>query len=299
MGHYLYHVPMKKCAFLTLDERGDWVIDDEHAIEPLAELGWDVHTVSWRQRTVPWEAFEAVVIRSTWDYWNDVPAFLDVLQTIDKKTRLANPLSLVHWNLSKTYMQDLERKGVNIVPTLWPDTVEPGSFEAFSEALETEDLVIKPVVGANGDKAFRVNAGDRGERVQEICRVFRQREAMVQRFMPEVLTEGEYSLFYFSGEFSHAILKVPAANEFRSQEERGADILPAEPEALLLERGQQALGALGTPPLYARIDFVRDEKGDYALMEQELIEPSMYLRTDPGAAKRFAQAIDRWFAQEL
>jgi hypothetical protein len=29
---------MKKCAFLTLDGRGDYVIDDEHAVEPLEAL---------------------------------------------------------------------------------------------------------------------------------------------------------------------------------------------------------------------------------------------------------------------
>ena len=91
---------MKNCAFLTLDERGDFVIDDEHAIEPLAEIGWCVSTVSWRQTQIPWSDFDAVIIRSTWDYWNDVPAFLGILAQIDRETRLANPLDLVQWNLA-------------------------------------------------------------------------------------------------------------------------------------------------------------------------------------------------------
>ena len=56
---------MKNCAFLTLDERGDFVIDDEHAIGPLADIGWRVSTVSWRQTEVPWEHFDVVIIRST------------------------------------------------------------------------------------------------------------------------------------------------------------------------------------------------------------------------------------------
>ena len=74
---------MKRCAFLTLDERGDYVIDDEHAIGPLEDLGWSVSQLSWRQTAVPWSEFNAVVVRSTWDYWNDVPGFQEVLATID------------------------------------------------------------------------------------------------------------------------------------------------------------------------------------------------------------------------
>ena len=116
---------------------------------------------------------------------------------------------------------------------------------------------------------------------------------MVQRFMSHIQAEGEYSLFFFNGGFSHDILKVPAESEFRSQEEHGAEIRRVIPEDGLLWRGQQALDVLTTTPLYARIDFVRDELNDFLVMELELIEPSMYLRTDPDAPARFAQAIDQ------
>ena len=282
---------MKRCAFLTLDERGDFVIDDEHAIKPLNDLGWEVSTVSWRQADIPWDRFAAVVIRSTWDYWNDVPAFLEVLARIDRETRLANPLDLVHWNLAKTYMQDLEGNGIGIVPTTWPDHVEVSSFPAFFDRMRCEDLVIKPVVGANGEDAYRVARSESAERLARISEVFHGRDAMIQRFMPEIVTEGEYSLFFFNGDFSHAILKVPAESEFRSQEERGAEILGVQPEEKLLQRGREALSSLSSVPLYARADFVRDGQ-DFVVMELELIEPSMYLRTDSTAPGRFAKAID-------
>lgn len=287
-----YHVAMKNCAFLTLDERGDFVIDDEYAVGPLADIGWRVSTVSWRQTEVPWEHFDVVIIRSTWDYWNDVPAFLDVLAKIDRETRLANALDIVHWNLAKTYMVDLEGKGVGIVPTVWPDTVQAGSFPDFCDQLRSDELVIKPVVGANGQDAYRVSGSDGAERLARIADVFTGRAAMVQRFMPAIQSEGEYSLFFFNGEFSHAILKVPAASEFRSQEEHGAEIRSVQPENALLIRSREALAALSSVPLYARIDFVRDEREGFLVMELELIEPSMYLRTDPDAAGRFARAID-------
>jgi hypothetical protein len=118
---------------------------------------------------------------------------------------------------------------------------------------------------------------------------------MLQPFLHAVQEEGEYSLFFFSGEYSHAILKVPAAEEFRSQEERGAEIHPVQPQADLLARGRQALAAVTPPPLYARVDLVRNAAGEFEVMELELIEPSLYLRTDPGAPERFARAVDAWF----
>ena len=286
---------MKKCAFLTLQERGEFVIDDELAVEPLERLGWRVSTLSWRQRELPWSDFGLVVIRSTWDYWNDVPGFLDVLAGINRQTRLANPLSLVHWNLAKTYLQDLEGKGVQVVRTIWLDDLREQLVAGYAERLCSDRMVVKPVVGANGEDAFRIGRGDDRERLEPIAARFRGRACMLQPFMENILTEGEYSLFYFGGAFSHAILKVPARGEFRSQEERGAEIRRVEPEAPLRLSGRCALAAVSPTPLYARIDLVRNAEGAFEVMELELIEPSLYLRMDPAAPGRFARAIDSWF----
>jgi len=285
---------MKKCAFLTLDESGDHIIDDEYAIKPLNELGWQVSTVPWRQADRSWGDFDAVIIRSTWDYCHDVPTFLETLERINRETMLANCLELVRWNLAKTYMRDLEARGIGIVPTRWPDSLQADSFTNLQGQLGTQDIVVKPVVGANGEDAFRVSPADPSERLESIAARFQNRDCMVQPFMPNIVNEGEYSLFFFSGKYSHAILKVPAKHEFRSQEEHGSDIHSVIPREKLLERAQQVLESLTSSPLYARIDFVRNDADDFVVMELELIEPSLYLRTDPQAAARFAAAIDFW-----
>lgn len=287
---------MRQCAFLTLDQRGDFVIDDEHAVQPLADLGWQVDIVSWRQTRVPWGNYDAVIIRSTWDYWNDVEGFLEVLQVIDASTRLANSLQLVRWNLAKTYLREIEQKGVGIVPTLWPRALDTASLPSLFDRLGCDEIVFKPVVGANGEDTFRLRRNFMPDELAVILPAFSGRAVMVQRFMSAILTEGEYSLFFFNGVFSHAILKVPAAGEFRSQEERGAEIRPVKPEESLLRSGQRALATLDPAPLYARIDLVRDAAGQFVVMELELIEPSLYLRTDPQAPARFARAVDDWFS---
>jgi len=290
----------KRCAFLTLQHRGDFVIDDDHALQPLAELGWQTDVVSWRQTEIPWSEFDLVAIRSTWDYWDDVPGFLTVLQQIDQQTRLANPLGLVRWNLTKTYLRDLERQGIPIVPTLWYDHLDSHAIKACFTTLNSPEIVAKPVVGANGVDTFRLHSDLSTAdfaRVAERFPLGGHRAAMVQPFMPRILDEGEFSLFYFNGEYSHAILKIPAQGEFRSQEEHGSEIRSVTPEPALRSRAEQALATLHPAPLYARIDMVRDAENDFRVMELELIEPSMYLRTEAGAPMRFARAIDQAYSR--
>ena len=155
---------------------------------------------------------------------------------------------------------------------------------------------VKPTVGANGDAVYRLSPGDDPGRLRDIAGRYPARDCMLQPFRPAILEEGEYSLFYFSAEFSHAILKTPRAGEFRSQEERGARITTIVPDMRLAATGQRAVDALPERPLYARVDLVRNDANDFEVMELELIEPSLYLRTHDGAPARFAQAIDRWFS---
>ena len=286
----------RRCAFLTLEERGDFVIDDEVAIPALEAAGWRVDTVPWRQQTRPWSDYDVVVVRSTWDYWDDVAAFMQVLEQIDAETRLANPLALLRWNLSKTYLRDLEGRGVPIVPTLWRDRLRRQDLLEAAERFGTPDLVLKPQVGGNGQGVLRLPNAERSTgRIAAMDR-YRGTPCMVQPFREAVLDEGEWSLFAFRGSFSHAIRKRPAPGEFRSQEERGATIEAADPPGALHGVLDRALRALPSPALYARMDLIETPHRGAELVELELIEPSLYFRTDPRAPRRFAEALDAWCA---
>lgn len=274
-----------------MDSLEGWVTDDELATEPLRELGWEVTAVSWRRADVDWSQFDAVVIRTTWDYHLDADAFLKALERIDASgAQLANPLPLVRWNTRKIYLRDLASRGLPVVPTLWGSTAD-GISRLFDE-LDSEEIVIKPVISANATDTFRLR---RNSDAAEIAAVFSSREYMAQPFLASIVEEGEQSLFYFGGEYSHAVRKTPKPKDFRVQEEHGGLIVPVDPSAGLIELGRRCLASLDHPTLYARVDLVRLPSGDYALMELELIEPSLYFRMDPGAARRFARALDAYF----
>ncbi len=283
----------KRCAYLTMDDIGDFVSDADLSFAPMAELGWQVDMVPWRH-DVDWDDYDLVYICTPWDYQNDVAGFLDVLATIERSSaRLCNSLELVRWNLEKTYLQELESRGADIVPSLFFDAFDARRVGACFDRYGTERIVIKPVVGANSDHIFVLQGHPGAEVLEELRRTYARRSFFVQPFVDGVQSEGEYSLFFFGGDYSHAILKKPRAGDFRSQEEHGADILAVDAPTALVEAARGVLGVVSPQPVYVRADFVRGTGERFLLMELELIEPALYFRTDPGSASRFARALTR------
>jgi hypothetical protein len=269
-----------------MDDLGWYVADDDLAIDPLRELGFEVSTISWRQRARSWSEFEAVIIRTPWDYQSAPDEFLAVLANIQEQTRLENDLSVVRWNLAKTYLRDMESRGTRIVPSIWQPRYCKEQFEHWQNVFRADELIVKPIVSATAEHTYRLGTYDRS-----LEGVFVTRPFLVQPFMQKIVDEGEYSLFYFNGRYSHAINKSPKANDFRVQEEHGGIITAIQPDDDLLLAGDDVVRKIDQCLLYARVDFVRAGDGELCLMELELIEPALYLRMDMDAPKRFALAI--------
>lgn len=271
-----------------------FVCYDELLYAPLQRYGWHAETVDWRNNSIDWNQFDAVVIRSCWDYQHDPAQFLTILATIERSSaKLDNSLDVVRWNLSKIYLRDLEAKGIPIVPTLWLHDLRRyniGLLLPLFKHWQTPEIIIKPMVSACAEDTFRLDITTLTLYVQILEDTFRQRPCMVQPFIPAIVSEGEFSLFFFGDEYSHTILKTPKSGDFRVQEEHGGQLQSVQPEAILLELSRAALAAIPEPTLYARIDWVRTPNG-FALMELELIEPSLYFNMDVASAERFARVF--------
>lgn len=276
---------MSKICFLSMDDLSGYVADDDLAIEPLVAFGHEVETLSWRQTSRDWSEFDLVVIRTPWDYQRDPDAFLETLDTIEDKTRLANPASIARWNFEKHYLLELHLDGIEIVPTIWDAEYSTDNFAKWQDALLSETLIIKPTVSATAEHTYKLDAFD-----ASLQAVFDERSFLVQPFVESIVSEGEFSLFFFNGEYSHTILKAPKTNDFRVQEEHGGIITAVRPEPAMLTTASAVLGRLSEKLLYARVDLVRYH-GRFAVMELELIEPALYLRMDDAAPRRFAHAI--------
>lgn len=278
-----------------MEDRGRYVVDDALAIAELSRRGFAVDEVPWR-RAADWAAYEGVIIRTTWDYHRDLEAFLAALQAIARSgTPLANPLALVRWNATKTYLADLAGLGAEVVPTAFGVGLDAERVAGLPAELGQERCVLKPQVSASAEDTYRLEGPvDHGEAAALAAR-FVGRGWMAQPFVASIASQGEASLFFFAGRYSHAVRKVPRAGDFRVQEEHGGAISPLFPDAAQRAAAEAVLARLrGPPPLQARIDLVQLEGGSHALMELELIEPSLYFRTDAGAAVRFADAVEEW-----
>ena len=274
-----------RVAFLTLRDRGNFVIDDELAIAVLRGRGCEVDEIPW-QNDAEWKSYDSVMVRSTWDYQRAAESFLAVLERIAAVTTLWNPIDVIRWNIRKTYLRDLAAKGVPIVPTTF------GSGATFRDLMaKSGRAVLKPVVSANAYDTFVLGDPKRTASLSLIESKFENREWLFQPFVSSVETEGEHSLFYFANQYSHAVLKQPAAGDFRVQEEHGGIITPEQPAADVRRVADAVIAAMGRPLAQARVDLVRLGDGTPALMELELIEPSLYFRTDPRAPDNFADAL--------
>jgi glutathione synthase/RimK-type ligase-like ATP-grasp enzyme len=285
---------MKKVVFLTMDSVVGFYTYDELLVEPFKELGWKVESISWKAKNINWKNYDAVIVRSTWDYQHSPDEFLQVLEEINSQTHLENNLEIIKWNMDKTYLRDMEEKGIKIVPSVWFDTFNEDEVSNFFDKLVTGELIIKPTISANADNTFRINKNDFKSQLSTFNSKFGTRPFMVQPFIKNIITEGEYSLFYFGGKYSHAILKTPKQNDFRVQEEHGGIIKPIQPNAKMKTDAEKILDSIKTDLLYARIDFVRTGENEFALMELELIEPSLYFNLDPKSPRKFAEVFDEW-----
>jgi len=285
---------MKRCAFLVMDDPGDFVTDYHVSFDAMAELGWDVDCVSWRNPDLDWGQYDAVYICTPWDYPDDPELFMKTLEAIEASSaELINPISLVRWSLAKTYLRDLAERGGAVVPSLWLDDFSADEATGWFDHFGVSKVVIKPEVGTNSKHQVVLTNPVSADTFGELEQVYRNRPFFVQPFLSNVQSEGEYSLFFFGNEYSHAILKTPEHGDFRSQEEHGAEIKSVSASDEQIDAANKLLALVDPQPTYVRVDLVRDDDGNYLLMELELIEPSLYLRTDPGSAMRFARAFDQ------
>jgi len=264
--------------------------DDHPLLGELWKLGIEAAPAVWDDPAVDWKKFDAVVLRSVWDYHLSPAAFFAWLDRLERLgVRLWNPVPVVRANADKSYLKALEAAGAAIVPTLW---VEPGRGARLEELLASrgwDQAVVKPVVSAGAYLTRRVKRGDPDGQAA-LDAALAHSGAMVQPFLPEIVSEGEWSFIFLGGEFSHAVLKTPRSGDFRVQEDHGGRTERREPPKALLAQAREAVIAGPRPCLYARVDGVR-RGGELLVVELELIEPALYLSHEPGAARKFAAAI--------
>lgn len=247
--------------------------EDQLLIRGFGAQGFDASSVVWNDPTVDWKQFDIALIRSTWDYVDEPERFLKVLSRIEESScRLFNPLEAVRWNLDKHYLLDLEKWGVPIIPTFLVSDIETAALRRMFLEKGWQTVILKPTVGLGGSYSQRVPVDRLTEALEELASRQPTREYLIQPFIEDVVSEGEWSFVYFNRQLSHVLLKKPAPNEYRVQSIYGGTLQSAEPRADDLRQAEYVMAKLPVDVLYARLDFVR-VNGNLSIIELELIEP--------------------------
>lgn len=268
-------------------------VETERALMQSAfrDLGIRTEIVSWEAADTRWEAFDAALLRTTWNYFDRFESFCTWLTDVERRTLLINPPNLVRWNWDKRYLAELEKHGVRTVPSVFVAPDETLDLEKRIRRSSHGECILKPTVSGGARHTYRVNAGNHALVAQQ-TRTVRQTETFIlQEVQRSVLDRGEVSLLFFGGNFSHAVRKVAKHGDFRVQDDHGGTVHAYEPRTNEIELATCALAALPLPATYARVDMVDDNAGNPAVMELELIEPELFMRFHPTSANALAAAV--------
>lgn len=278
-----------RVAFVTDSAHPDLTPDDRLAVGPLAARGVEVVPALWGR---PLPAVAGAVVRSPWDYHHDAAAFCAWVEALP--VPVANPPAVLRWNVDKSYLLALAARGVPTIPTVRVAGGAPLGPAVAS--LGAAEVVVKPEVSGGGYATFRVDGRDAAAIARIEAEVARVGGTFhVQPYLAAVATEGELSLVWLGGDYSHALAKRPSPGGFLVQEEHGGNSVPCEAPAAARAVAERALAAVDAPLLYARVDLLRDGEG-WRVIELELVEPELFLRHHPEAPARFAEAVRAWLA---
>lgn len=295
---------MKRIALATSEGFPELSEDDRGLISAFSRQGFVSEPVIWSHPNEDWAAYDAVVIRSCWDYWKNRDKFVQWVKRLkESHIPLFNPADIIEWNTEKSYLQNLHQQGIPIPPTEWmipsssltgTQTTAPMTLTQIMDKNHWQEVVLKPMVSAGAFMTFRIdrnNAKEGDQKLREILRLKQCQGAMIQPFLPEILSDGEISLIFFGGEFSYAVRKKGPPGEFRIQPQYGGLNTGFTPSQELLDFAKKVLALIPEPLLYARVDLL--ESSEILLMELELTEPNLFFRTHQNSTDLFVNAFQR------
>ena len=280
-----------RVALVTCEKYSDLYEDDLLLVPALEAIGVSAVPAVWSRADIDWTSFDALVMRTPWDYFERAAEFRSWLDTrIASGVLMCNSREILDWNFDKSYLQDLAREGVELVPTICIARQEKADIAALARARGWNEIVVKPTIGGGGYRVYRFSLDELPRYADDIAQTMVDRGVLVQPFLPEIMTGGELSLLFFDGVYSHAVCKRPKAGDYRVQFQFGGTNENVEVSEALVAQARVCIAHAPTLPVYARVDGVVKD-GKFLLMELEVFEPLMFLERDPEAPGRFARAI--------
>lgn len=275
---------------LTCENFPDLYQTDQFLIPELTRHNITAKATIWNDPTINWNDFDYLVFRNTWDYFEKEKEFNTWLEYIEASgIKTLNAIEIIQRNKHKFYLRDLENQGVKILPTVFIDkTAALNLAEIIPQ--DWQKAVIKPAYSGAAylTEVFEIS------QLQQINLQYRpiaaEKELLLQKFMPEIVSKGETSFIFFNKRFSHCVNKKPADGDFRVQVQFGGKYTSIEPSQDLIHQAQAIVNTFKEKLLYARVDVIVINN-QLHLMEVECIEPDLYFNYSEGSQERFVNGI--------
>lgn len=264
--------------------------EDKHLLSELSACGFIVEAKDWKDTLTDWTTYDAVILKSPYDYHTRLDEFMTWLEKLSALgVRLLNPAGMVTWNADKHYLKEIAAAGFNIIPSIFLEKGETEALSSLFDQLNTDRIIVKPCVSAGSKNTFTLQCNDAGLEQHPLNHLLQEEAFIAQPFLPEIY-EGEWSLIFFGGHFSHAIIKKPKQGDFRVQPQYGGTIQSVIPSMENILKGEALIARFAKDALYTRVDGVM-VNGQLALMELELIEPMLYLAYGEESSGNYLRAL--------
>lgn len=295
-GYFCSKLNAMKIAFVCYEVQEQHVPatqedEDSLLLSLLSGKGLDIRKVIWDDPKVRWEDYSLVLIKSPWDYFDKFAQFnqwLDMIAGLG--IWMLNPYSIIKWNSDKHYLLEMRDAGFNVIPSAIIESGAPSGLAPFFKQFNTQQLIVKPCVSGGAKNTFTVTPQDLPALQPRIDELVQQEAFLVQPFVKEIETAGEYSFIFFNGAFSHCIIKRPRSGDFRVQFAHGGSAQATSPDPAHIKSAGAFVDRFAKGCLYARVDAIIIDNV-LTLMELEVIEPYLFLGAVPGGYESYYHAL--------
>jgi hypothetical protein len=285
--------PVAIVSYFSMGAYDTNTVDEDKILSGiLSELDIPNEIIPWSAPDEDWSRFSTLLIKSVWDYFDFYPEFLKWINHVESlNITVLNGLKQILWNSSKTYLLEIQAEGFPVIAGILLEKGSKFDGKNLSETLGSDIWVVKPLVSGGAKNTIKIHAAEWESQQEKINELLQTESYLIQPFIKEVAETGEYSLLFFNGKFSHAVLKTPAPNDFRVQHYYGGTIATLSPTAAMLASCQALVDEFASDSLYVRVDGV-EISGVFHLMELEMIEPYLFLALDEKAIPNYKKALE-------
>ena len=285
-------------------KKTNWYIDqvlleDNILLKELEKCNLKVIKKDWSDNKFDWKQTRYAIFRTTWDYFDKFDTFIKWFEKTKRETLFINPKEIILWNLNKSYLQELSKKGINIAKTIFIEEKQKITLKDLFKNSQFNEAIIKPSVSGAARDTFKITKKNYKKFESNFQNLINKESFLFQEFLKDIQIFGEISIILIDGEYTHAVRKIAKKGDFRVQDDHGGTVEVYNPVKEEIEFAKLCVSKCPSQPIYARVDLIYDNKKNISLGELELIEPELWFRNNAKSAKLLAKKISNLVSSKL